>query len=118
MSIRDTIQKTVTAWPGVTERPHRFGGIQFSLGERELGHLHGDRMADLPFTRAVRDELIAAGRARPHHALPDSGWVTYRLSSEADVPGAIDLFRLSYERAVAAQQERIERSGRHDRSPA
>ena len=115
MSIHETIQNTVMSWPGVTEEPHRFGGIQFSLGKRELGHLHGDRMADLPFTRAVRDELIAAGRARPHHALPDSGWVTYRLSSEADVPGAIALFRLSYERAVAAQRERADRS---DRNPA
>ena len=118
MSIRETIQKTVMSWPGVTERPHRFGGIQFSLGERELGHLHGDSMADLPFTRAVRDELIAAGRARPHHVLPDSGWVTYRLSSAADVPGAIALFRLSYDRALAAQQERADRADRHDRSPA
>ena len=118
MSIRETIQKTVKSRPGVTERPHRFGGIQFSLGERELGHLHGDSMADLPFTRAVRDELIAAGRARPHHVLPDSGWVTYRLSSAADVPGAIALFRLSYERALAAQQERADRADRHDRSPA
>ena len=118
MSIRETIQKTVMSWPGVTEGPHRFGGIQFSLGERELGHLHGDRMADLPFTRAVRDELIAAGRARPHHVLPDSGWVSYRLSSEADVPGAIALFRLSYERALAAQQERASRADQHERSRA
>ena len=118
MSIRETIQKTVMSWPGVTERPHRFGGIQFSLGERELGHLHGDSMADLPFTRAVRDELIAAGRARPHHVLPDSGWVTYRLSSEADVPGAIALFRLSYERALAAQQQRADLAERRDRSSA
>ena len=36
MSIRETIQKTVMSWPGVTERPHRFGGIQFSLGEGSL----------------------------------------------------------------------------------
>ena len=118
MSIHETIQTTVMSWPGVTEQPHRFGGIRFSLGERELGHLHGDRMADLPFTRAVRDELIAAGRARPHHVLPDSGWVTYRLTSEADVPGAIALFRLSYERAVAARQERADRSDRRDRTSA
>ena len=118
MSIHETIQNTVMSWLGVTEEPHRFGGIQFSLGKRELGHLHGDHMADVPFTRAVRDELIARGLARPHHVLPDSGWVTYRLSSEADVPGAIALFRLSYERAVAAQQERAERSERDDRNSA
>jgi len=118
MGIRETIVNTVMSWPGVTERPHRFGGIQFSLGERELGHLHGDRMADLPFTRAVHDELIATGRARPHHVLPDSGWVSYRLSSEADVPGAIALFRLSYERALAAQQERANRADQHERCRA
>ena len=69
------------------------------------------------FTRAIRDELIAAGRARLHHALPESGWVTCQLSSEADVPGAIALFRLSYERALAAQQERADRADRHDNSP-
>ena len=89
MSIRETIQKTVMSWPGVTERPHRFGGIQFSLGERELGHLHGDSMADLPFTRAVRDELIAAGRARPHHVLPDSGWGTPEHTPEGSVHVAL-----------------------------
>ena len=34
MSIHETIQNTVMSWPGVTEEPHRFGGIQFSLGKR------------------------------------------------------------------------------------
>ncbi len=118
MSIRDTIREEVLAWPGVTERPHRFGGIEFLLGGRELGHLHGNRMADLPFTRAIRDQLVAAGRARRHHVLPESGWVTYDIRSEVDVPGAIALFRLSYERAVAAQEEYSRRQGDHSQRPA
>jgi hypothetical protein len=104
MSVRDTIRAEVLGWPGVTERPHRFGGVEFTLGTRELGHLHGDRLADLPFPRTIRDALIAAGRARPHHVLPESGWVTYDIRSEDDVPGAIALFRLSYERAQAARR--------------
>jgi hypothetical protein len=29
-------------WPGVTVEPHRFGGIEFREGRREIGHLHGD----------------------------------------------------------------------------
>jgi len=66
------IADEVSSWEGVTTHPHRFGGVEFRLGKRELGHLHGDRLADIPFPKRVRDELIAADRARPHHVLPDS----------------------------------------------
>lgn len=45
----DRIRAEVGSWDGVEVRPHRFGGIEFRLGRRELGHLHGDRIADLPF---------------------------------------------------------------------
>jgi hypothetical protein len=94
----------VSSWEGVEVAPHRFGGIEFCLGRRELGHLHGDRIADLPFPRRVRDELIAAGRARPHHVLPDTGWVTAQLGGPGGADGVIELFRLSYERATKARQ--------------
>jgi hypothetical protein len=101
----ELIETEVASWPGVTTAPHRFGGVEFRLGRRELGHLHGDRIADLPFPRRVRDELVADGRARPHHVLPDSGWVTARVPPD-DVAPVIDLFRLAYERATAAAQRR------------
>jgi hypothetical protein len=81
----------------------RFGGPAFQLGRRQLGHLHdaGDRgaFADIPLPRAVRDELIAAGRARPHSAMPDSGWLTVPVRTAADLAGAVEVFRLAYERA-------------------
>jgi hypothetical protein len=97
------IIETVTAWPGVEQARHRFGGIKFQLGKRELGHLHGDELADLPFTRKLRDELIATGRARPHHILPDTGWVSFPIDTRDDIQGAIALFRLSYDRALTAR---------------
>ena len=90
-------------WPGVTAHPHRFGGVEFRYGRRELGHLHGDRLADLPFPRRVRDELLSEGRARAHHVLPDSGWVSVPMT---DAGAVIGLFRLAYERAVAAAARR------------
>ena len=90
--------------------PHRFGGVEFRLGKRELGHLHGDRLADLPFRRAVRDMLVETGRAFPHHVLPESGWVSRPIESDADADEAIELFRLSYERARVAQAVRAARS--------
>ena len=101
MSASERISAEVLSWPGVTTAPHRFGGVEFRLGRRELGHLHGDRLADLPFPRRVRDALVAEGRARPHHVLPDTGWVSVPISSDADAEGVIELFRLGYERAVA-----------------
>ena len=95
------IVEEVGCWPGVDVRPHRFGGVEFAIGRRELGHLHGDTLADLPFTRAQRDELLASGMATKHHFLPDSGWVSRRIRSEDDVTAVIGLLRLQYERVIA-----------------
>jgi hypothetical protein len=48
----------------------------------------------------VRDEVVASGRAEPHHVLPESGWVSVHLTGEADVENAIALLRLSYDTAM------------------
>ncbi len=95
------LRREILGWPGVTVAPHRYGGSEFRLGKRELGHLHGDYLADLPFPVRVREELVAAGRALPHHILPLSGWVSYPIRDADAVPGALALFRLAYERATA-----------------
>jgi Family of unknown function (DUF5519) len=94
----ETVKREVASWKGVSAHEHRFGGVAFSVGRRELGHLHGS-IADLPFPRPVRDELIATGRARPHHVLPESGWVTIPMRTTAEVASVIELFRRNYERA-------------------
>jgi hypothetical protein len=95
-----TIEREVTGWPGVSKSSHRFGGVEFRLGRIELGHLHGDRFADLPFPKKVRDELIAAGRASVHQPLPNSGWVRKWIGDEGDVQDVIELFRMNYERVT------------------
>jgi len=95
----ETVRAAVASWEGVTTQDHRFGGIEFRLGRRELGHLHGT-IADLPFPRRVRDELVAAGRARPHHVLPQSGWITVPMRTASEVSNVIQLFRQNYERAT------------------
>jgi hypothetical protein len=94
--IAETIKHELLSWEGVTAEPHRFGGIEFRLGPRELGHLHGSWQADLPFSVRLARELIAAGRASPHHILPETGWVTFYIHGEGDVPKLIELFRLNY----------------------
>lgn len=99
--MREKIGREVTGWPGVEERAHRFGGVEFRVNGHEIGHLHGDRQADLPFPVRMRKELVESGQAQVHHVLPETGWVTYRIRGEEDVEGAIELFRLNYERLTA-----------------
>jgi hypothetical protein len=99
-----TIEKTVLSWDGVTAHSHRFGGVEFRLGKVELGHLHGDRLADLPFPTNLRNELVEEGRARPHHVLPSSGWVSRTIEDAADVEEVIALFRLNYDRLTARRK--------------
>jgi hypothetical protein len=96
-TIAEQIRETVSSWDGVTAEPHRFGGIEFRVKHRELGHLHGSRQADLPFSVRVREQLVADGRASLHHLLPETGWVTFYIRDEQDVPRVVDLFRLNYE---------------------
>jgi Luciferase len=98
----ETVTREVSSWEGVSVHEHRFGGVAFHIGRRELGHLHGS-IADLPFPNRIRDELIAAGRARPHHVLPDSGWVTVPMRTAPEVAGVIDLFRQNYERGSSGR---------------
>lgn len=95
----ETVFREVSSWDGVTVQEHRFGGVEFRVGRREIGHLH-TAFADLLFPRRMRDELVASGRARPHHILPGTGWVTAPMRSEMEARVVIELFRLNHDRAT------------------
>ena len=98
--IQEQITEEVTSWEGVTAKPHRFGGVQYAIGRREIGHIHGDHQVDIPFPKKVRDELIRAGRAQAHHVLPESGWITFYLRQRQHADQAIALLAKSYEIAI------------------
>ena len=104
-----TLEREVSGWPGVFEKrdengPGGIGVTGYRYGDPEtggpqIGHVHDDGHADFRFPREVRDELIRSGRAIVHPAFPDSRTtVSYEIQSEVDLPGAIELFRLAYER--------------------
>ena len=93
----DIIHHEVIRWPDVTHQPHRFGGTEYDYKGKEIGHIHGDAILDIPYTVAIRKELVEQGKAFPHHILPDAGWVTVTLRSEAEVRNAIELLKYSYE---------------------
>lgn len=92
----NTIESEVSEWHDVEIESHDRGGHEFTLNGREIGHIHGEQLVDIPFTKRIRDILIEEKRAEKHHVVPESGWVSYRIHSEEDVPAALWLLRVSY----------------------
>ena len=93
---QDRVREQVSRWEGVTVARHRYGGWEFRVGRREIGHIHGDALVDIPFPRDVRDALVASNEAEAHHVLPDSGWVSVFLHNDEDVDRAIRLLHRSF----------------------
>ena len=89
------IEKRALALPGFRLRVHRLGGIGFILGQRELGHLHGNGLLDLFVGREQRDALVAAGHTEPHHVFAESGWISFWVRSPADTSPALALLAIA-----------------------
>ncbi len=68
----------------------------FYVDGKEMGHLHGDSIADLQFPAKVGKKLVKEGRVSPHHVIPKSGWVSYEIQNDNDVQTVLDLFLLQY----------------------
>ena len=100
------IVDTLLTWEGMETHPHRFGGTEFRIGKREIGHIHGDSLVDIPFPKKVRDEIVAAGEAQPHHILPETGWVSFHLKENGDIERAITLLKRSYEIALKQKNKK------------
>ena len=103
------IEREVLGWDGVFKKrdedgPGGIGVTGYRYGDPEtggpqIGHVHDDGHADFRFPREVRDELIRTGRAIAHPAFPESRTTaSYRIRNAEDVTGALELFRMSYER--------------------
>ncbi len=105
------VEREILTWPGINkvfmaggDAPGGFHvppATVYNLGRRHLGHIHTTGTVDLTFPRAICDEIVATGKAI-HHPAGLAGAVTTYLSTEADIPNVIDLFRLSYDRAQTA----------------
>ena len=91
------IEAMVGKWPGIRVGVHRLGGIGFFFLGRESSHIHGNGLLDCFVGRMNRDALVGSGRALPHHVFPNSGWISFWIESENDVPAAMELIRIANE---------------------
>ena len=102
MTASEQITAEVTSWPGVEAGTGVRGEFAFTLGKRELGHLHGDRIAHFGFPKDVWAELYEQKRIDYHSAFPGRpGFGSRTIDTDADVRDVIALLRLNYDRVVA-----------------
>jgi hypothetical protein len=96
------ITDEVTSWPGVEAGPGRRGEFAFTVGRREIGHLHGDHAAHFGFPKEVWTELFEQGRIDYHPVFPGKpGFGARRIETDDDVRDVIALLRVNYDRVVA-----------------
>jgi Family of unknown function (DUF5519) len=62
----EKIKQNLLSWKGVTIHEHNFVTIIFYLDGIEMGHLHGDSIADLQFPDKVGRKLVRDGYVSPH----------------------------------------------------
>lgn len=102
MPASQRIIEEVTSWPGVKAGPGRRGELAFTVGRRQIGHLHGDRAAHFSFPKEVWKDLHEQGRIVHHPVFPGKeGPAARRIGDEADVRDVIALLRLNYDRVIA-----------------
>lgn len=96
----ERIEAEVTSWRGVTAGWGKRGEYGFSVGRRQIGHLHGDRVAHFAFPKSLWAVLDDEGRIEPH-PVGRPGLAARSLRTDEDVADAIALMRINYDRAIA-----------------
>ena len=102
--IMATMAETIASWPGVVSTAHwhlydrsRVDGIDFYVGEDELGHIHLDGSIHLATNPSLGESLISAGLAQQFPY--GHGWVQAKVA-KIGATAAVSLFRRNYERLV------------------
>jgi len=111
LTIAERIAQEIATWPDAAVAVHGPRFVEFRVGRRELGHLHGSHLADIVFPVRIREQLVAAGRAGLHHSHPESGWVSVPIRADEDIADILALFRLSYDRPWLAPGSASTRAG-------
>ena len=68
--ITENIQKEILSWPGVSSNPYHLGGVEFRVNKRDMGHIHGEKLVDLPFPAEIRKDLDSFEKSITSYYLP------------------------------------------------
>ncbi len=93
----DEIEQEVLSWQGTSIGIHKYGGVQFNNGDKELGHVHGNGLLDVLLSRNRKSELMQLYHLNDHHVFKNSGWVSFLIKTEEDKQIAILLLKNVYD---------------------
>ena|SRR5919107_1221628 len=99
----EVIKQELLSWKGVTMHEHNFVTVIFYVDGIEMGHIHGDSIADLQFPTRLGNKLVREGYVSTHHVIPKSGWVSREIQNAKDVEAVIELFRVQYNRLAESK---------------
>ncbi len=100
----DRIEGEVLSWKGATISIHKYGGMQFNVHKKEIGHLHSNGLLDVLYSRKIKKMMMEEGRISNHHLFKKSGWISFYIVRPEDEAYAIKLLMLSYSRKVIRLQ--------------
>jgi hypothetical protein len=103
----DQIESEMLLIPDIKLSLHRYGGIQFNYGTKELGHLHSNGLLDILTSKATKSIYLSKGIATNHHVMPQSGWISFYISTNEDQKQAVVLLKEAYEQARELELKRI-----------
>ena len=95
--------------PGVTQAPHRFGGVEFQVHGLEFMHFHGGTCLDVHLSMEDQSKVLAENKAEHHQFAPEAGWVTVRIRSDRDLENAREVVQLAYSRAKVIMETHLAR---------
>lgn len=98
------VANTIAAWPGVVATTHwtldheDVDGVDFYVGDEEIGHIHLDGSIHLATSPALGERLVTERLGTPFRWA--YGWTLARVATLGE-KGSVDLFRRNYDRLVA-----------------
>ncbi|WP_246029459.1 luciferase domain-containing protein [Pedobacter nototheniae] len=92
----DEIETEVLTWKDINVKLHKFGGTQFNLDKKEIGHVHSNGILDILFSKTVKKKLLEEGRVKDHHIFKKSGWISFYIERNEDVAYANYLLKMAY----------------------
>lgn len=94
--VMSQVTHEVKSWKQISTHYHHFGGLQFNVGNKEIGHLHGNGLLDLKIPKKLKTAINQLEGIEDHHFLKKGNWISIQIQSDSTPKNMIKALRLIY----------------------